>query len=499
MNNTNKEIINTDKNKEIKSSPNLLSSENMKRYLIVLGVIFGIIGIFYLISFTFRINIAPNLGGNLGGNPPQGGGRPQVGRGPTPGLRVNIWPIWGYFSLPNIFGLMISIGLFVSFFFFIKYIYKNEVNLNIYLTTLIGILLIIGSNLINGWNQGIAGAISQDITQGGELFNDAIKINNLCQFISNYENLQPTLGVHSKTHPPGAVISIYLVYLVFKDPGLIAIALCVIATLLSVYFLNGIYKRYFEENHKNYMIFLFLLLPAVQIYYLANIYALVVAFILGVIYYYYHPNKKKRIIGSIICLFFATFISFMAGFIVLCLFIFELLRTWKIKDFKDENNRKAKFIDYIKNLQKLIIITLGLMAIYGLFLVVFGFNYLNAFFYAAQSESGGGFILFTNPLRYIATRVGDILDILIFFGPILIVLCYYGFKTLKKDSGISKDSLQMYLLALSAIIALLIIFLTGAYDHGETARAAIYIYPFLLLPVAIYLKNENFSQNEKKK
>ena len=53
------------------------------------------------------------------------------------------------------------------------------------------------------------------------------------------------------------------------------------------------------SNTTIYMIFLFLLLPAVQVYYLANIYALVVAFILGVIYFYFHQNRKKGIIGFI--------------------------------------------------------------------------------------------------------------------------------------------------------------------------------------------------------
>ena len=79
-----KDAIKENVNKEIKSSPKLLSRENIKSYLYVLAAIFGIIGIFYLIAFAFGISIAPNLGGNQGGGPPQGGGTPPQGDGAPP-------------------------------------------------------------------------------------------------------------------------------------------------------------------------------------------------------------------------------------------------------------------------------------------------------------------------------------------------------------------------------------------------------------------------------
>ncbi|MEJ2278383.1 MAG: hypothetical protein P8Y70_11640 [Candidatus Lokiarchaeota archaeon] len=47
---------------------------------------------------------------------------------------------------------------------------------------------------------------------------------------------------------------------------------------------------------------------------------------------------------------------------------------------------------------------------------------------------------------------------------------------------------QLYHLVSAAILTLIIIFVLGVYDHGETARAAMFIYPFLLIPVAIYIK-----------
>ena len=88
MSDINKGVVKDDINNEIKDGPKLLSRENIKSYLYVLATIFGIIGIFYLITFAFGISIAPNLGGNQGGGGPQqgGGGPPQkVGDSPPQG------------------------------------------------------------------------------------------------------------------------------------------------------------------------------------------------------------------------------------------------------------------------------------------------------------------------------------------------------------------------------------------------------------------------------
>ena len=78
-----------------------------------------------------------------------------------------------------------------------------------------------------------------------------------------------------------------------------------------------------------------------------------------------------------------------------------------------------------------------------------------------------------------------------FFGPVLIVLFYKGFKSLKKEKSLNETSAQLYQLVSSAIVSLLLIFALGAYDHGETARAAMFIYPFLLIPVAVYINDFN--------
>ena len=61
------------------------------------------------------------------------------------------------------------------------------------------------------------------------------------------------------------------------------------------------------------------------------------------------------------------------------------------------------------------------------------------------------------------------------------------------------ENSRLFLLAIIALIILIVFFLLGVYRTGETARACIYIYPFLLFPIAIHLKEKNSNTLERKK
>jgi hypothetical protein len=124
---------------------------------------------------------------------------------------------------------------------------------------------------------------------------------------------------------------------------------------------------------------------------------------------------------------------------------------------------------------------------------VFDFNYIVSFLYTSQEVNPQGFRLIADPYDYFITRVEDILEILFFFGPFLFLLFICGFPIMKKEFP------DFYLLVISAIFFLLFLFSLGVYQTGETARGCLYIYPFLIFPVAFYLNEMDFSLAEKNK
>jgi len=477
-----KENDNFEKNGTLK----VFSRNNIKSFIYTVVILFGIIAAYYLI-----LSLVSAIGGPMAEGPPHGGTPPPDGSQNSfpEGNGINIWPFWGTFSLPSVSEILLFAIIILGFLLVIQYYYRNKPrNLNIYIIVLFGTLLIIFTNLISGWDIGIASTIGGD----NEIYTDAVQIVNPISFISNFESLQDFLTVHARTHPPGAVLTIYLLYTLFHSPGIIAIAICVISALLSAYFLNGILKNFFEGEIPKYMVFIYLLLPAIQVYYLANIYAIVGTLILGVLYFYFYENKIISVIGCITCGFLASFVSFMALFIVGCLCFYELFNLGSKGLLRRNAIFSKKGIKCIlQDSQRVLLMVMGIIGLFGILLFTLGFNYINSFITAMAAESAQGWELISNPFKYFTTRIKNIMDILMFFGPVLIVLFYNGFKSLKSQRLLNDTFTQLYHLVSAAIITLLIIFALGAYDHGETARAAIFIYPFLLIPVAIYINNSN--------
>ncbi|MHA1250168.1 MAG: hypothetical protein ACTSRP_09290 [Candidatus Helarchaeota archaeon] len=340
--------------------------------------------------------------------------------------------------------------------------------------TFISLILIISTNLIHGVFIGLENPINGDLSITKQFYDDAINIINPLKFISEFEKLQPYLGTHTKTHPPGAVLLFYLLYKAFYYPALISLIICSFSTIFSGIFFYKFLKLKIDKNKLQYIIFFYFLIPAVQIYYLANLYAIVTTLFLGILYFYFHPNIKISIIGTIIFVLIVASITFMFIFIIILLFSYELFKNRNFKSFK-----------------KILLIMFILFILNFLILLTFNFNYINSFLIASKLENPYGFLLFSNPIEYLFTRAEDVLEIIIFFGPFLFIFLIYGIKDIKKNYY---DS---YLLTILGIIIILILFLIGVYRTGETARGCLFIYPILFIPIAFYLSKCSLTRFEK--
>jgi len=387
-----------------------------------------------------------------------------------------LWPIGKVTPMvPTIFGILIAISVFIAFLLILKM--RSKYELNIYYMIIIGILLIIGTNIFHGiWK----GFVTPNEGHGGLMFYwDAIEIEDPLNFLRTYNDRQHQMSMHPRSHPPGATLFYYVLYKIFVISGLMSLAILIISTVFSAYFLYNILRREINEDLSLYVTFLFFLIPAIQVYYLANLYAIITTLFLGVIYFYMHPDNRINLIGTISLISLSAFLTFMVIFIIGVLFCFELLRSYKTKS--------------VKNFKNLYFIALSLFVLFTIFLVVFDFNYIVSFQYTSQELNPSGFRLIADPYDYFITRVENILEILFFFGPFLFLLFIRGFPIMKKDFP------DFYLLVISAIFFLLFLFSLGVYQTGETGRGCLYIYPFLLFPVAFYLNKMDFSRAEKNK
>ncbi len=469
-------------NNKIQDPPRLLGRSHLRDYILFTIGIICIIVIYYLLT------------GFIGGSPPPGGGSPPTGPGRGP-INVadmfNLWPLWGQLILPSLASILMAIGALAMVAILYVAVRRYDYKLpSLPILVIVGVFLIFLTNLIQGWHVGI------EIPIGGmgEIYWDISSVVNPFSFLSDYNTLQETLSVHAQTQPPGTVLVIYLLNILFQSPAGVAIGLGFLSGVVSAFFVNGIYSKLFSNDSAKYGTFLYLLLPAIQIYYLANIYAIVATLAAGTLYFYMHSNQLLSTVGILVSLFLGLFISFLFLYIPLMLLIFELLTSWS-------STRELGVSDKLKqtftSLGKIFVACLGVLLLYTLLYVGLGFSYVESFLYASSLENPNGFLLFANPGEYLVTRAQNVLDIIIFFGPVLGVLTFRGLKSMKNALTQDIEVTRAYNLVVSSLIALLLLFLAGAPKKGETARICMFILPFLLIPVIFYLDRNNFSRKEK--
>jgi hypothetical protein len=328
-----------------------------------------------------------------------------------------------------------------------------------------GVILVLGTNLIHGWASGFVFPIAEPCGY----YADAIKIHDPAGFLRNFEAIQSTLESHSKVHPPGAVLIIYFLNTLLGNPGFISIAIAITSVPLSIFFLYNILRTEFSRETSRYVSFLFILIPGIQIYYAATIDALTATFLLGALYCFLSLKMPVKVIGSIIFIFLASSLNYAFVFIFPVLAALELLQKRSI--------RNVCFVFY------------GLTMIYVAIYFVFNFNYLQAFMLAIILYHPRSFIAL--PVDYIFTRIEDVAEIILFFGPFLGVLLIRGIRIAKTCGSALFPVFQ------TAILTLLAMFIGGMCPVGETARPCSFIYPYMLFPVALYLEKMGLSVTEK--
>jgi hypothetical protein len=121
--------------------------------------------------------------------------------------------------------------------------------------------------------------------------------------------------------------------------------------------------------------------------------------------------------------------------------------------------------------------------------LVTGYNAWHSFRAASAFENADGFMLFVDPWNYLFTRIEDVAEIVFFFGPFLSVLFIRAAREIRLR--------PLDVLTVLGCLTVLAMYVSGAWRTGETARACVFIYPFLLFPVARYLQRNDAGPNER--
>ena len=360
-------------------------------------------------------------------------------------------------------------GFVFAFLFLIAgiFAFMYSEKLNVVLLFVIAIVLVLLGNLSQG-NFDIA-FLQPFYLKGRQYYTDALAISDgqiwLRDFSKNLEHFQ----MHTKTHPPFATLLHYWI-LNISNIETLAIVFFAIGSLSFPLFYKILLYLGFEEARRKRMLLLLAVIPSINIYLLVSIDALVLTSTLIFLLGFARIFHQKRI-DSVSLLLISSGLILTNLLTFSGLFLFAFLGCISFYFLV-----KGKWNFVWLSLISAVVFVLTFTVIYS----TTGYNQLETFLLASQSENPDGFRLFHQPFVYLMTRLEDIGEIFLFLS--------FGFLAVffSKKSGTEVfENRNINILFFSAITAISTMLLTGAYGTGETARACLFLVPYFL----ILLKN----------
>lgn len=330
----------------------------------------------------------------------------------------------------------------------------------------IGILLI-GTNALQGWQEGFVAPYEQHDSAYVHYYKDAVKISDVGSFLESYTSIQPTLRDHPRVHPPGALLFYWILLHVWDSPLFAAFVLAG-AGIASLWFLFDILKCYFNEQRSLLVVMLMGVMSGFQIYFWYMFDTLIVLAFTAVLWAY----VKNRFWWCVACVWIGGMLTFAVAWIMASLMLFEWWRSGRIE----------------QPIKIGVAFVLGMAGLWW----ISGFNYWESFQVASAYEGPQGFYPLVDTGSYLLTRFEDMLEPFVFMSPWLSWLVIKG--------GIVgwKSKSQVGILGLSGVGAFVVFLVAGAYYTGETGRAAAYLYPAYMMLAGIWIEKQKPTLHEQK-
>ena len=356
-------------------------------------------------------------------------------------------------------------GFVFAFLFLISGIlaFKYAEKLNVFLLFLVAVLLLLLGNLSQG-NFDIA-FLQPFYLKGRQYYTDAVAITDGTIWLRDFSKNLEYFQLHTKTHPPFVTLLHYWILQVSNIETL-AIVFFAVGCLSFLLFYKILYYLGFNETRRKWLLLLFAVVPSVNIYLLVSIDALVLTstlvFLLGFARIF-HQNKIDSI----------SFLLITSGLILTNLLTFSGLFLFAFLGcFSFYFLLKGKWNFVWLSLMSAVVFVVCFVVMYA----TTGYDQLETFFLASQSENPDGFRLFHQPFVYLMTRLEDVGEIFLFLS--------FGFLAVffsKKEGTEVFANRNVNILFFSSVTALSAMLLTGAYGTGETARACLFMVPYFLI------------------
>lgn len=329
--------------------------------------------------------------------------------------------------------------------------------------------LIVTGNLMQG---GFVTAFLRSFyAEINQYYSDAIMVDNWRTWLAGFNDNLPYLTGHTQTHPPFAVL-IHNIFL--SNPshpletlgiGFAVLSMCTIPLLMIILRLLQI-----DPLKRKFLILLFSVIPAINIYSINCLDGVILTtstiFLLGIVVLLKKPERKTLGILLLTIGFLTT--SLLNYAVLFLLGVGGLVSIYEIIKYK-----------------KITILTGLLVCVFsflGVFLILkygFHYDYAQSFMSATKLENILRISFIFDIRNYGLTRFEDVSEMAFFLSfPVLAYLTTDAIINKNLKNFFKND---MVVVAFTAILTILFVFIIGTYKTGETARSCLFVYPYLVL------------------
>jgi hypothetical protein len=379
-------------------------------------------------------------------------------------------PVPEYFPISIFYGPRIHFsGLpYTVLFVIVLFLSARHIpNFNVLQVWGLGLTLIVLGNLAQG---SIDAAFCRPFCESGfQYYHDAIQVSDWREWLREFNVNQSTLLRHSKTHPPFAVL---LHYSVLNSAGHSVLVLAGSFTVLSSLSIILVWKIMrsigLTVQQSSHLALLFSVIPAFNIYSAVCLDGVTAMFctlsLLGLVRILRDGASPAAVSLFTAGALFTNLLTFGGIFLfaVACLMMMREIIIRKKYDV----------------LRALLVGLLVIVITYGVMLHCLGYDHIKAFHTASWLENPSGFRTLQTSIDYVLTRIEGLAEIALFLSIGVLAVLFRNDYLGLRICDLHSDATSIFL---AGITTLLLMFLTGAFRTGETARICLFVYPYFVI------------------
>jgi len=303
---------------------------------------------------------------------------------------------------------------------------------------------------------------------GLHYYHEAVGIDDWSAWLRGFTRLQESMGTHAKTHPPFAVLLHYLLMRISGGGVLPLAALLTVLSSLAVPIVRTIMRELGSSSGRAAeFALLFAVIPAFNIYAAVSLDAVIVTLVacmlLGLVRILKRGLDVTGIILVAIGMILANALTFAGTILIVVTGVVAVAEASE----KRYGVPLAFGVACVAGVVALVVVRAAL-----------GYDHIGALLTAMRLEAAKGGSLLHLQGAYVWTRAEDIFEMALFLSAGVLAVLFrprvLGLRLLDVRDRIGR-------LPLAMLFVLAIFLVIGTHRTGETARACLWCYPFLLL------------------